>query len=261
MVKLPETLVLFVTVHGNIPVDSTPQTYKIPEGITVTKVSATAMGVCNITTEDTVNVIRDRIKTKFDPNNVEESLKTVFPDLQSIKKEIVQTVESQLKSEVAHKGLFTQYLHSSDRPMTIRTYKPGEFILNKQYARNFEGRERTYDFKINVMDVGNPDLLDILVKGYSGAQTRRQANRDSVTLDTSYLISFLQGQGVKHVVLFDYSCSTFVDSEGKPVTDRQERQFRSWLEKENFNGGKKTRRPKRKTKTRKARKGKTSWSY
>ena len=66
-----------------------------------------------------------------------------------------------------------------------------------------EKNKGDWDFKINVMNVtGFPELIEI-IKGRSNQDIDSKVNLKEI-------VNFLQQQGVKHIVLFDLTCSPFV---------------------------------------------------
>ena len=256
MSKLPETLVLFATVHGSIPVESGQERlFAVPQGMRITRVMATRPGVCNVTQEDQITQIVKDMNATF-KNITPAEINAIISNIKPVTSDVVKQVESQVKSETPNTPLFQQFLRSHIKTPVVKTFVSGQPIINKFLARSAdEGIESAYDYKLNMINVpGNPDLFDYAIFGRTGPSTALRkyayAGREA---DLSTMVESLHAQGVNHLVLFDFTCSSF----DGVVTDREERALRRNMVQR---GVGKTRRRKHKTKTRKAKKRRALWS-
>lgn len=266
--KIPNnTLVLAITTHGAVPFrDEDAQSIKtfiVPEGMRITKISVAPIGICNMASEDDSARMVSVLKNEFKDNtvSVEEHVKRVIPKLKQLQSGIVTNVVKN-KSGQPKNQLTDEFVAYSDRALTVVDYPAGSEMINKVYVKYVgEGYEHPYDFKMPMLNInfpGSDDLLQWLVAGRGGLQTRSMGlDREQYTT-LSYIAGFLNLQaGVNHLVLFDYSCSSYYED----IDPRTGRLVARIAKKEGKNGGKKTRRLKRKTKTRRGKKRTTQWKH
>ena len=104
----PKTVIITVTTHGEIPLDEKGQPIKfvLPEGMSLTKISAVVPGVCNfLATEDAehyVNTLIDWLKKKDESKFVEEKSKVSKNIVDFLKKEDMETF-NQIDEDVREK--------------------------------------------------------------------------------------------------------------------------------------------------------------
>jgi signal peptidase I len=109
-----------------------------------------------------------------------------------------------------------KYFHTYDRFFKISTYLPGDTVIDKLYTRTNKeavntpsGREWV-TLLVNV-EPGSLDLLTLM---------RPQTRAGTINIYLSEIINFLKDKGVKEVILFDNSCSVFLDEDGTEYLDR-----------------------------------------
>jgi len=219
MSKYPETVVVLVTSHGKIKVKSTTfedYSFHIPDNMSMTILNAVAPGICNfIEPEDSDDFAKKLIqKIKEDENGL-QLLENNPPAFINSLINILKEYDMKLKKEKIYHNLSIkdeehdideeEYIHHDDKSYNISSFVSGDEVTNKEYSRNnlTEKNKGDWDFKINVMNVtGFPELIEIL-KGRS-----YQDVYSNVYLEE--IVNYLQQQGVKHIVLFDLTCSPFV---------------------------------------------------
>ncbi len=244
---------LFATVHGVIPVEEgVERLFTVPPGIKITRVMATRPGVCNITQEDQVDRIVNDMKKTFTETITPAQINAVVESIKPSTRELVKGLPGDMKADLENKELFQQFMRSHIKTPVVKEFLPGQPIIDKYLARSpEEGIGSAHDFKLNVINVpGTPDLFDIATSGRTGpsAALRKDAGLGK-GIDLSVVVNGLSGMGVKHLVLFDFTCSSF-DS---VVSDRAERVLRRDMIQRGV-GKRKTRRRNKKTKTRKGKK-------
>ena len=240
-VKFPETLVLSITVHGILPIESgTVTRFTVPEGMRIKKISAVTPGVCNVTSEDSMEKANASIRKVFGSSQlkyeeIDPKLTSLIQSLKSIESEMIPTIRGELKSE--NDMDMRNMLRYTDKGFSTVEYLPGKPMFNKEFTRSDgEGIETVDDFKITALNVvGQPDLYSMIVTGRTGATNTRGSTKDEgeYLLTLSTIVTVLQEKGVKNIVLFDFSCSQMTE-----VTDREIRGIRRNTQ--GFNGGKKT---------------------
>lgn len=262
-----DTAVIAITTHGAIPVDEAGDIVKfeVPEDMTITKLSVSPIGVCNMASEDDSAEVVKKVSDVFsDPNpeyTFEDRMKQVVPELKELQSNVASRVVKSQPRGVKKDDLTYEFLVYADRSQTLKTYKSGDKIINKDYVKyEGEGKEHPYDFKMPILNMeGNPDFLQLIIGGRFGMPTRSMGLEKETYTHLSYIAGVLRHQmNVKHLILFDYSCSSFYE-----IDERTKRALAREAEKSGLNGGKKrrTRRPKRKTKTRKGKKRTTQWKH
>lgn len=252
MAAYPETVVLSVFTHGALTVDESKKfhVFPVPPGMTVVKVSATAIGVCNIlSSKDGLTMNDELIKHLGDP-------KLSFQDMQAHIDKVtpyVRDVVTNVAIGRAKKLLVTEpddeeikeFFRHPDIGFSKKVYTEGQPIIDKIYGRTPEEAQvkkekYKYDYKINMLNVpGMPDLFSNMV----GVEEPG----DLTQIRLGDMLRLLYERGVKNVVLFDFSCSIF----DPPLSFRDVRALRRTAASSNLNGGK----TRRKTKTSSRKKG------
>ena len=243
----PETVVLSITLHGRMSVENgAVTTFTVPDGMRIIKVSAVAPGVCNVTTEKEIEKANASIRKVFGSPDLtyqekESKLASLVQSLKTLESDTTATIRSQVKKEEDEDTIkdMLNMLRYMDIGFTTVEYLPGEPIINKEFGRSDgEGLESVDDYKITALNVeGQPDLHSNIVSGRSGATMTRGSTKSEgeFLLRLSTIVTFLQKEGVKNLVLFDFSCSEM--TEGSPRFIRNERRN---LTKKGLHGGKKT---------------------
>lgn len=213
----PEIAVVLVTCHGTIKVNAKTHelfSFRMPNNTSMTLLNAVAPGVCNfLKANDADNFAKkiiDEIKHveggQLLQNNQEAFVNSLIGILKTydieMKKDLIFNLS--LKDE-EHDADEEEYIHHDDKSYKIKQFSSGDSVINKEYSRNNyrEKNDSDWNFKINVMNAtGFPELIEIL-KGRS-----TQNENTYVTLEE--IVNYLQKQGVKHIILLDLSCSSFV---------------------------------------------------
>ena len=85
-----DTAVIAITTHGAVPTDESGNvaTFKVPEGMTITKMSVAPVGICNMASEtDTTIMVRTLSKVFSDPNpaySFEQRMNEIVPTLRQL---------------------------------------------------------------------------------------------------------------------------------------------------------------------------------
>jgi len=256
-----DTAVIAITTHGAVPTDESGNvaTFKVPEGMTITKMSVAPVGICNMASEtDTTIMVRTLSKVFSDPNpaySFEQRMNEIVPTLRQLQGKVVTNVTKSQPRNIPKDELTYEFLVYADRSQAVKTYTQGEQLINKIYVkRPGEGIEHPFDFKMPIINQpNNPDFLQLLTTGRLGPVTRSMGMNNEQFTTLSYIAGVLRWQAnVKHLILFDYSCSSFYDED---MTKRAQRALARWSMSQGLTGGKKrTRRLKKKTKTRRGKK-------
>ena len=250
--SIPETLVLMISTHGVIKTENgEPIRMKVPDAMKITKVAVAPIGVCNVTTENQIDSLSKYISRFFEQSSEDEldaKLSYAMSFIKAFQSSVKTTVKSDLNTYKDEEK--EEFLRYGDKPQTLYTYTSGQELLDKRYSRSREENlDRAFDYKINMLNVkGKPDLLQYIVHGTLGPATRSTTRDEGTSIDLSDIVDFLKGKGVKHLILFDLSCSTISDLNPRDIRAKRRR-----LELEGVSGGRK------KTKTRKTRRSKSKW--
>ena len=276
----PERVILANLSHGSITVkkDGTEKTFLMPEGIAVKRAWASVPGVCNFISAETnayfVRTIQsskhkletmpfENVDTKFkvflDIFKDYDREHTVVGEIKPILKvkKTITTEELGVDTEEEKTDFLDEakkYVDTYDSFFKISTYLHGDTVIDKRYSRtNSEalnkpsGREWV-SLLVNV-EPGSLDLLSLM---------RTQTRKGETFVYLSDIINFLKDNGVKEVIIFDNSCSVFLDEDGTAYIDRTIRRRRRNVitsSSVKFGGKTKKRRINKKTGT-KRRKGK-----
>jgi len=286
----PKTVIACITAHGGIDVDSEgelTEEYIVPPGVRIIKLSAVSPGVCNLVFEEETVIFIDAIfefirgRKRFTQKTVEqlaERFRKLDEETKNIEGTRIQGLDSRAEGEPDL--LVEDYFHHADNKYTVKTYLPGDEIVNKVYVRN--NRELSaspLDLKINLMNVrGVPDLVEKITGKKTGLRPRDEDDSSEIHLNQG--IDYLIEKGVTTIVLIDLSCSFFgvqgtdfakpsasanesrpgknkkgkkspspeESPDSKELDDRTTRKARNTLKKKGQNGGKKTKKKKTKRK-------------
>ncbi len=267
IVTFPPTLILFVSVHGVIPLTEANEveTFVVPDSMTITRAMATRPGVCNMTTEPQIDKVAQLLMKENLVGSYYEYIQYSSARLKQLNKRVIKQVSEQLKSSEPEERKFDQQFLRYHIPVpTIRVFNERQIMIDKYLTRSSEeGKDSRFDYKLNIMNIpGYPDLFDIFM--FTPEQqivTRSVAKTTERGVYLSTLVKVLRDQGVKELVLVDFSCSSFDESQLPPAeAERLSRLARRHAELEGRGRKQKTRRRKHKTKTRKAKKRRALWS-
>lgn len=244
-------IVILASVHGVLPQDNKQvSTFTVPEGFSITRIMATRPGVCNVTNEDQINSLVAAMS-----KNPEETAKI----LKITQKEVIKSI-SNIKSDDENKSLFQEYKRYNIVNPTVKTFIQGDEMLNKFFARSpDEDMDKPFDYKLNIVNsIGKYDLMDYLKTGTVGVAAHTRSKVGEMGAYLSEIIEVLRNEGFNNLVLFDLACSSFMNDEY--LSRYEKRSMRADIEQRGI-GRKKTRRPKRKTKTRRGKKRTIQWKH
>ncbi len=245
----PETLVVVITSHGQIQVETTfdgkqePDLFAIPYGMTLTRINAVTPGVCNYLSAKTAKIVVERVKemtAKFDltrgiPANLVTFLAKEFKQLTTVDRQKIRT-KGYGAQDVSDVQAFDVHYDKAYKNITHNGYA---FALNKTYS--VEELSEDYDDHIFFLNTpqGDIDFFTALKPPYK--------------TDLKSIVHYLKDHGVKNVLLVDLSCSTFDDM---TLTPRGVRDLRRGLTHYKSGGVRKSN--KRKTNKRKSNKRKSN---
>jgi len=234
----PERVILANFSHGSITVkkDGNEKIFVMPEGISVKR-------AC----DNEFKVLLNTFK-KYDKEDTVEPLKSIVKNKDNIlAEEIGVETEEEKNDYIEQVG---KYINTYDSFFKLSTYLPGERVIDKLYTRtnteaaNTPSGRKWVTLLVNV-DPGSLDLLTLM---------RPQTRGGTLDIYLSQIIDFLKDKGVKEVILFDNSCSVFLDEDGTEYLDRSIRVRRQNLLKGSpgkFGGKTKKRRIQKKSKKKK----------
>jgi hypothetical protein len=253
--KFPETSILSVNIHGGFDLrDDKPEEFSLPEGTTMTIIPSAPPGVCSFQTEKRDELLQEIIDQRDGINQVFQD----YPDFgyeiatEILVKRIIEWEKTNQKPEIEFlrnyekiiptlqkTGLFTEgsketvsdmkklYIHGDDLRFIPDMYKSSE-PQYKPINKTFEKRVSEIDTKgiygarINILNMeGVPDLSDpdqfpdlpikkIIIEG-----------EEIIIYELRDIVIYLRKNGVKHIIIIDYSCSNFSNAD-----DRKTRRLR-----------------------------------
>lgn len=254
----PETAIVSIASHGLIKLKRKPSytfadvpKFTVPAGMNIIKYSEIPPGTCNMMTDDKLNEYIEYILIQeLDKKNIEHAFDIVqdmVPIFKAKKQEIV--TGQRLRSSEKHDAQTSTYVHTYDSGYLTGLFKEGQPMLNKTYTTEVEGRHVLYDWQVVLLNaVGQPDLFKIL-------STRRH-HGDSGEITLKQIVMHLRENGVRNIVLFDFSCSNYLDPEfddvSEPMTGHGARLWKKGMIEQQFFGGRKRKTKSRKTKSKKS---------
>ena len=231
----PETMVVVVTAHGEIRVETqpdgtlTPALLTIPDNMNLTRINAVAPGICNYSDAKFADVVIREIKKIYEPVLSKHSPKKIQDLSDQITLKVKEITKADLK-RVYVKGTADeqeiQYLqnfnHHVDKICTKSLHRGCSQALNKIY--NTEVESTTSDDKILLLNAPGGEI-NVLSKKFF-AKNGTVDVEGPYAIDLANLLKYLRKRGVINIILIDLSCSEFIDPSYKAFTPREERSLR-----------------------------------
>jgi len=279
----PKRVILANFTHGSITLkkDGTEKTFVMPEGISVKRARSSVPGVCNFISGDvnayfvrTINSYKKKLEKmpfenvdrefkifldvfkKYDKEDTLESLKPMLQKRATITAEEIGVETEEEKADYLTE--VKKYVDTYDSFFKISTYLPGDIVVDKLFTRTNEEVVNTPSAKAWVCVLvnlpGSPDLFTLMVP---------QTRRGTINIYLSQVINFLKKKGVEEIIIFDNSCSVFMDKDDEQPSDRDIRHRRRTIayvpaSSTGKFGGKTKKRSRQKRRKTKNKKGKTS---
>lgn len=245
----PERVILANLSHGSITIkkDETEKTFVMPEGITVKRAWASVPGVCNFIHPETnayfvrtIKSYKHRLQT-MPFEDVDRQIQTI---LNTFKKYDRENVVEDMRSLVQNRNTLTltaqdfgleteqekqdyideakKYFDTYEQFFQISTYLPGDTVIDKMYSRtNTEAVNRPHEKQwVSLLINVKPGTLDLITL------MKPQTRKGESFVYLSQIIDELKTHGVSEVIIFDNSCSVFLDEEGTEYLDRSIRRRR-----------------------------------
>jgi hypothetical protein len=171
----------------------------------VIKITATAPGIVNLTSQNDINSYHDLILEVFhDLRNPNLKLS----DLKQILNELIKEFNKKLAPKLKLKSReirdtfgdydidLVKFKRYFDSAFKIFYLKPGSLIADKAYSRTEDDFKTVIDFRILNM----PSVNDLL-------------QGDNASTTTEEVMNLFAQNGARRLIIFDFSCSTcFIDS-------------------------------------------------
>lgn len=218
---MPFAQVVFISTHGELLAKKNeeglfePKLVPVPDNMEVIKITATAPGIVNLTSQNDINSYHDLILEVFhDLRNPNLKLS----DLKQILNELIKEFNKKLAPKLKLKSReirdtfgdydidLVKFKRYFDSAFKIFYLKPGKSIADKAYSRTEDDFKTVIDFRILNM----PSVNDLL-------------QGDNVSTTTEELMNLFAQNGARRLIIFDFSCSTcFIDSERNMRNVRRE---------------------------------------
>ena len=232
----PETMIVVVTAHGEISVETqpdgtlTPALLTIPDNMNLTRINAVAPGICNYSDAKFADVVIREIKKIYEPVLSKHSPKKIQDLSDQLTLKVKEITKADLK-RVYVKGTADeqeiQYLqnfnHHVDKICTKSLHPGCSQALNKIY--NTEVESTTSDDKILLLNAPGGEI-NVLSKKFFAKNGTVDDIEGPYAIDLANLLKYLRKRGVINIILIDLSCSVFTDPSYKAFTPREERGLR-----------------------------------
>lgn len=250
-----KSLILIITCHGQIPIDNDNNYVEctVPPSMSVIKNSVATSGICNFTDPEyidrTIYFINGHVDKLLNArNNTNDILKRCMTRLKDFSKAHIpelKNMPSNLKNKQDIDPDIIDYRHTFDNSFKIYNMDSMgiDVIADKMFLRFFKEKQGN-DYSI--VEISQPfpvdphsDVLHVpeLPDFFSRIFPPDKANPDDVqVLSMSDILDICVLEGINHLIIFDFSCSTY-NKNGTTLTDREIRTIR----RTNFNrvaGGK-----------------------
>jgi hypothetical protein len=238
-VEYPKTIVIVVTAHGKIQVETNyqgikePEIFTIPSGMTLNRISAVVPGVCNFISAPFARKVTEIMRTNIAFQDL-SVLDTISPGLikyfARILREATNKNWTSNENEVVDdddKTDLNEYNIHSNKLYRSSQHEAYKFALNKYYST--KELSENYDNNIRLLlPDSEMDYFRTLEPPLPGG---------SYNIDLKTIMYNLSGLGVKNVILVDLSCSKLAD---ETLAPRDIRHLRLDLFKEGMGGNKRS---------------------
>jgi hypothetical protein len=214
--EFPETVVLSISTHGIVVKDKPSMT--IPRGMKFAKMSWVMPTVCSFMGDDDVDaankIIMEHInKNPITSENLQEKCQEITKQLSGILKESVAANRATIKA--VERGEDTDemlehrkaYVRAAPRGLRVFSTLTGiKTYINKTYVRDrTEALNPQGDWQIRVLNIpGQPDVVNFI-------EGRAYNTRGESETDLKGIMKVLKNNGVKNVMMFDFSCANVTD--------------------------------------------------
>jgi hypothetical protein len=228
----PETVILSISTHGSI--EANKKSFSFEEVIPDSKViiaNVTAPGVCNYSNSYHTESMNEILMDEYESFDKTKSIEEFVPlAIRSIKLYDYFNILKVKKSQKDHSPRTKNYMRLFNRGYNYQIRNNKDHIIDKTYEITPEENKERMDLReqnktnnsIIVLNMKDPygkqgvDLLDIV------PPTISVGNHKILTLRKA--IEYLNKNGAKNIVIFDYSCNAYTSTE--VVTPRHERSLR-----------------------------------
>jgi hypothetical protein len=244
-IVFPKRVILANFSHGSISLekDGTEKTFTMPAGMSVKRGNASVPGVCNFISGDanayfarTINSYKHKLETmpfanvdmefkvildifkKYDRENTIAEFKPMLQKRATVSAEEIGVETEEEKSDYLREA--KKYVDTYDSFFRMATYLPGERVIDKLFTRtnieavNLPSSVEWVCLIINLENIRGPPYQDLFT--LMNVQTRGGI----LNISLSEIIEFLQPKGVEEIIIFDNSCSVFLDEDAEQPSDR-----------------------------------------
>lgn len=238
----PKKVILSITSHGWIHCDEgNPETFIIPEGITVNKITMSTPGNVNFVDpqqlKQSIRSIKRQEKRILDSkrsSTVQRAIEDLKNNIIDIDKDEIKFLESErrntkipvdedkIEEYEKRQEQLSQYIYGLNKAHKNYILHPGDVVVNKRYERE-NCTATKYDWVMTILNVpGEPDLLNLL---------RVQTRHGSCNTSLSEIVNYFRDNGVEELTIIDFSCSVFLEGDIKKddlynLTQREVRSIR-----------------------------------
>jgi len=234
-IKYPDRVIIANFSHGRITIqpDGTEKTFVVPPNIKIKRAWASVPGVCNFITSETNakfanKIINSQKRLEMIPfDRIDEEFREYLNSFKDIDSDTRDEMNNMIKrknailksgneSEIDFVNEAERYVHNFDKFFQLSTYLPGDTVIDKQFSRtNAEAINKGTAREWVMLLVNVPGIDEDLIT-HMVMQTR--GGKPDIYF--SEIINYLKDKGVKEVIFFDNSCSTFMDKDENEFDDR-----------------------------------------
>lgn len=232
--QYPSKLIINITTHGEIFCKQNEDTGKyepdmtiVPDGMKVIKFTLSGQGLISWTSIEEVNMYlaivnfyaNNILDSDFDDVDIRILIDGFRLSLDKIKREINESEKGKKKKDKDDD--LTQFMMNFEKGYNVFKLNSGTKIVNKRYLRTFDEKNKN-DFAITELTrqipIPNtssfhrdtldelPELPDIL------SVLKPSTDPDSSqTISLEKLLEYYKDKGVTTLIIFDFSCSIFIE--------------------------------------------------
>ena len=226
--KYPKTVYISIALHSAVELDNNNiiDTFTVPKNMTITKISSAIPGLTYIAPDNLNNIIGDihnYIITvpNMDINRIKNHL--ICNDLHQnkLRQQQQNLIKKKRKFEEIDDEII-DYNNLFDSCYQINTYNSADCIINKSYQQKPTELNPCKIFDCHMVMLNSHVPLNLLNEIPYCPLYGKFLKKEYTNISLKNIIKFLEHKKVKHIILMDFSCSSFYEKEKHTyITDKR----------------------------------------
>lgn len=228
-VTFPPKLILIINTHGKIPCSLNSQKepivniFKVPDEIEIIKFTMSTPGIINwagmAEINTYMNIINEYANELLHEDDNTLTMNIIIEGFKEIRNVIKKNIRREIRNANNNDDYGKDLIYHFDEGFNFFTLGSGDKVIDKIYERQVEEItagtndwsicEMTEKYPVDFSSMTIPVLPDLFSKLFTVTSTTPRDENHAIT--TRQLIGHYKNLGVKKLIIFDFSCSNFVE--------------------------------------------------